>query len=128
MAKILYIEDTENFRILVTLHLERKGYEVLTAESAEPGIALAKTASPDLILMDMGLPEMDGWAATRILKADPKTRHIPVIAVTAHTMLGDQEKCIQAGCDDYDTKPFEFPRLLHKIEALLKSRRPQAEP
>jgi len=120
MAKILYVEDTENFRILVTLHLESRGHQVLTAEYAEPGIALAKTALPDLILMDMGLPEMDGWDATRILKADPATRHIPVIAVTAHTMLGDQEKCVKAGCDEYETKPFEFPRLLGKIESLLK--------
>ncbi len=119
MAKILYIEDTENNRILVQRYLERRGYEVITADEAEPGLALAQSAKPDLILMDMGLPGVDGWEATRRIKADPKLRHIPVLALTAHVMEGDREKALAAGCDDYDTKPFQFPRLLAKIEALL---------
>jgi two-component system, cell cycle response regulator DivK len=124
MPKILYVEDTENFRILVMLHLEREGYDVVTAEDATSGIAMAKSEKPDLILMDMGLPEMDGWQATRILKADPATKEIPVIAVTAHTMTGDREKTLEAGCDEYDTKPFEFPRLMQKIRTLINARKP----
>ncbi len=123
MAKILYIEDTENNRILVSRFLQRRGYEVWTAEEAEQGLALAETARPDLILMDMGLPGMDGWEATRRLKADPKLRHIPVLALTAHVMEGDREKALEAGCEDYDTKPFQFPRLLAKIQALLAMQR-----
>ena len=123
MSKILYIEDTENNRILVSRYLERKGYQVLTAEHADEGLMLAAREQPDLILMDMGLPEVDGWDATRRLKADPKVQHIPVIALTAHVMQGDREKALAAGCDDYDTKPFQFPRLLAKIEALLNSRK-----
>jgi CheY-like chemotaxis protein len=119
MTKILYIEDTENNRVLVTRRLEKKGYKVLTAESAEAGLAMANTELPELILMDMGLPVIDGWEATRRLKADPKLRHIPVIAVTAHAMQGDMEKAMEAGCNDYETKPFDFPRLFEKIEAHL---------
>jgi len=116
MFKILYIDDTENNRILVTRRLEKKGYKVLTADNAETGLALAATEMPDLILMDMGMPQIDGWTATRRLKTDPKIQHIPVIALTAHAMQGDREKAVEAGCDDYDTKPFEFPRLFQKIE------------
>lgn len=123
MGKILYIEDTENNRILVTRRLERKGHQVLTAENADAGIALARTAAPDLILMDMGLPGTDGWAATRQLKADAHLKHIPVIAVTAHAMQGDEEKSRAAGCDDYETKPFDFPRLFEKIEGFLARQR-----
>ena len=123
MAKILYIEDTENNRILVTRRLQKQGHEVLTAESAEEGLAVAGTALPDLILMDMGMPGVDGWAATRRLKADPKLRHIPVIAVTAHAMQGDREKSLEAGCDDYETKPFDFPQLLQKIASHLAARK-----
>jgi CheY-like chemotaxis protein len=123
MAKILYIEDTENNRILVTRRLQKQGHEVLTAESAEEGLAVAGTALPDLILMDMGMPGVDGWAATRRLKADPKLRHIPVIAVTAHAMQGDREKSLEAGCDDYETKPFDFPQLLQKIATHLAARK-----
>ena len=122
MPKILYIEDTENNRILVTRRLEKKGYQVLTAESAEQGLALASLEMPDLILMDMGMPGTDGWTATRTLKADQKLRRIPVIALTAHAMQGDKEKAMEAGCDDYETKPFDFPRLIEKIEAHLASR------
>lgn len=124
MAKILYIEDTENNRILVSRFLQRRGYEVCTAEEAEQGFAMALAGMPDLILMDMGLPGVDGWEATRRLKAHPRLRFIPVLALTAHVMEGDREKALEAGCDDYDTKPFQFPRLLAKIEALLATPKP----
>ena len=123
MATILYIDDTENNRILVSRRLERKGYDVLTAVSAEEGLALAKQKAPDLILMDMGMPDVDGWTATRRLKADPRLGTIPVIALTAHAMQGDREKALDAGCDDYETKPFDFPRLFEKIEARLAARK-----
>src|SRR5438552_4063705 len=126
MSKILYIEDTENNRILVTRRLEKKGYKVITAENAEEGLAIANAQKPALILMDMGMPGTDGWAATRLLKANPDLRHIPVIALTAHAMQGDREKALEAGCDDYETKPFDFPRLFEKIEAHLASRQPPA--
>jgi two-component system cell cycle response regulator DivK len=119
MHKILYIEDTENNRILVTRYLDRHGYKVLTAEDAEQGLALAITEMPDLILMDLGLPGTDGWAATHQFKSNPALQHIPIIALTAHVMQGDREKALQAGCDDYDTKPFQFARLMQKIDALL---------
>jgi two-component system cell cycle response regulator DivK len=124
MFKILYIEDTENNRILVSRYLQKQGYQVLTAEDADEGLPLAIREQPDLILMDMGLPGLDGWDATRRLKADPQAKHIPVIALTAHVMQGDREKALAAGCDDYDTKPFQFPRLLGKIGALLASTKP----
>ena len=124
MPKILYIEDTENNRILVTRRLEKKGYQVLTADNAEQGLALANTEMPDVILMDMGMPGTDGWTATRNLKANPKLKGIPVIALTAHAMQGDREKAMESGCDDYETKPFDFPRLFEKIEAHLASRQP----
>ena len=123
MPKILYIEDTENNRILVTRRLSRSGYNVLTADSAEAGRTLALAESPDLILMDMGMPGTDGWVATRQFKADPKLGQIPVIALTAHAMQGDREKALAAGCDEYETKPFDFPRLLEKIQTMLESRR-----
>src|SRR5690349_23408737 len=119
MPKILYIEDTENNRILVTRRLEKKGYQVLTADNAEQGLALANTEMPDVILMDMGMPGTDGWTATRNLKANPKLKGIPVIALTAHAMQGDREKAMESGCDDYETKPFDFPRLFEKIEGHL---------
>jgi CheY-like chemotaxis protein len=122
MATILYIDDTENNRILVTRRLEKKGYQVLTAESAMQGLAVARAQVPDLILMDMGMPDVDGWSATRHLKADPQLKGIPVIALTAHAMQGDREKALDAGCEDYETKPFDFPRLFQKIESQLASR------
>src|SRR5215510_1499059 len=122
--KILYIEDTENNRILVTRRLEKKGYKVITAETAEQGLTLAAAELPELILMDMGMPGTDGWTATRRFKADPKLKHIPVIALTAHAMQGDREKALSAGCDDYETKPFDFPRLFEKIEAHLGAHQP----
>jgi len=122
MPTILYIDDTENNRILVSRRLAKKGYSVLLAESAAAGLDVALAKNPDLILMDMGMPELDGWSATRQLKTDPKTRHIPVIALTAHAMEGDREKALEAGCDDYETKPFDFPRLFQKIEEHLAAR------
>ena len=124
MPRILYIEDTENNRILVKRRLEKNGYQVLTAESAGEGLTKARAEMPELILMDMGMPGTDGWSATRQVKADPELRGIPVIAVTAHAMQGDREKALQAGCDEYETKPFDFPRLIEKIQTLLASRQP----
>jgi two-component system, cell cycle response regulator DivK len=119
MAKILLIEDNEANRDGLSRHLKRRGYEVVMAVDGQQGIAMARSETPQLILMDMSLPVLDGWEATRQLKVDPQTRSIPVIALTAHAMAGDREKAIEAGCDDYDTKPVEFPRLLAKIQTLL---------
>jgi CheY-like chemotaxis protein len=119
MAKILIVEDNEMNRDMLSRRLIRRGYEVVMAVDGEEGITAAKAEYPDLILMDMSLPVIDGWEATRRLKAEPNTRTIPVIGLTAHAMAGDREKVIDAGCDDYDTKPVELPRLLQKIEALL---------
>ena len=119
MAKILIVEDNEMNRDMLSRRLIRRGYEVVMAVDGEQGIAVARSEFPDLILMDMSLPVVDGWEATRRLKAEPKTRRIPVIGLTAHAMAGDREKVIDAGCDDYDTKPVELPRLLQKIEVLL---------
>lgn len=119
MPKILVVEDNEMNRDMLTRRLARKGFEPIAAVDGRQGIELAHTAHPDIILMDMSLPVLDGWEATRQIKADPETRGIPVIALTAHAMAGDRERALQAGCDDYDTKPIEFPSLLAKIEALL---------
>ena len=119
MAKILLVEDNEMNRDMLSRRLTRKGYEVAIAVDGEQGVAMARAEAPDLILMDMSLPVLDGWEATRQLKAAPETQAIPVIALTAHAMAGDREKAVEAGCDDYDIKPIEMPRLLEKIEALL---------
>jgi CheY-like chemotaxis protein len=119
MAKILLIEDNEANRDALSRHLKRRGYEVVMAVDGQQGMAMALSEAPALILMDMSLPVLDGWEATRQLKADPQTGSIPVIALTAHAMAGDRAKALEAGCDDYDTKPVEFPRLLAKIQALL---------
>jgi CheY-like chemotaxis protein len=119
MAKILIVEDNEMNRDMLSRRLIRRGYEVVMAIDGEQGIAVARSECPDLILMDMSLPVVDGWEATRRLKAESQTRKIPVIGLTAHAMAGDREKVIDAGCDDYDTKPVELPRLLQKIEVLL---------
>jgi two-component system, cell cycle response regulator DivK len=119
MKKILLIEDNELNRDMLSRRLSRRGYEVLLAVDGREGIRLAKEAMPDLILMDMNLPEVDGWEATRRIKADPSTRQVPVIALTAHAMPGDAAKAIAAGCDDYDTKPVEMPRLMAKLSAFL---------
>jgi CheY-like chemotaxis protein len=127
MATILYIEDTENNRILIKRRLAQNQHHVITAENAEQGLAMARSERPDLILMDMGLPGVDGWSATRRLKADPELASIPIIALTAHVMHGDREKALAAGCDDYDTKPFQFIRLLGKIDSLLASARSRRE-
>ena len=120
MPKILLVEDNEMNRDMLSRRLLRRGYEVVMAVDGKQGVLMARSEMTDLILMDMSLPEMDGWEATRCLKADEATRHIPVIALTAHAMMGDREKAIEAGCDDYDTKPVEFSRLLGKIQALLE--------
>ena len=119
MPRILLVEDNEMNRDMLSRRLERRGYEVVIAVDGELGIAMAKSEAPDLILMDMSLPVMDGWEATRALKASDETRHIPVIALTAHAMSTDRDKAMEAGCDDYDTKPIELPRLLSKMEALM---------
>jgi len=119
MPKILLVEDNEMNRDMLSRRLERKGYQILIAVDGGEGLELARAETPDLILMDMSLPVVDGWEATRRLKAAPETQKIPVIALTAHAMRGDQEKALEAGCDDYDTKPVDLPRLLGKIEALL---------
>ena len=122
MPKILLVEDNEMNRDMLSRRLQRRGYEVLTAVDGESGLALTKSEAPALVLMDMSLPVLDGWEATRALRADPSTRSIPVIALTAHAMAGDREKALAAGCDDFDTKPIELERLLGKIEALLGHR------
>lgn len=119
MVKILLVEDNELNRDMLSRRLQRRGYNVACAADGSEGIALAMSDAPDLILMDMSLPVLDGWEATRQLKASDTTRSIPVIALTAHAMAGDRERAMQSGCDDYDTKPIELPRLLEKIEALL---------
>ena len=121
-AKLLLVEDNEMNRDMLSRRLERKGYQVVMAVDGGQGVALAVTEKPDLILMDMSLPVLDGWAATRQLKASPDTSRIPIIALTAHAMEGDEEKARAAGCDDYDTKPIDLPRLLGKIETQLNSR------
>ncbi|MGH7207322.1 MAG: response regulator [Nitrospiraceae bacterium] len=120
MAKILLVEDSEMNRDMLARRLGRRGYEVVIAVDGGQGVTLAQTEAPDLILMDMNLPVLDGSEATRQLRAAPATRSIPVIALTANAMAGDREKALEAGCDDYDTKPIELERLLGKIEALLK--------
>ncbi|OXS59967.1 two-component system response regulator [Cohnella sp. CIP 111063] len=119
MHTILLVEDNELNRDMLSRRLVRKGYRVLTAEDGREGVELASSALPDLVLMDMSLPVLDGWEATRMLKSDPRTRSVPVIALTAHAMSGDEKKAYEAGCDDFDTKPVDLPRLLGKIEAAL---------
>ena len=120
MPKILLVEDNEMNRDMLSRRLERKGYTVSLALDGAEGLLKARAESPDLILMDMSLPIIDGWEATRQLKADEKTRLIPVIALTAHAMAADELRAREAGCDDFDTKPIELPRLLGKMEALLQ--------
>lgn len=120
MPKLLLIEDNEMNRDMLSRRLERRGYEVLLAVDGQSGVEMVQSHGPDLVLLDMSLPVLDGWEATRRLKADPATQHIPVIALTAHAMSSDRDKALEAGCDDYDTKPVELPRLLVKIETLLR--------
>jgi CheY-like chemotaxis protein len=119
MHKILLVEDNEMNRDMLSRRLERKGFEVILAVDGGAGVEMTRSAAPDLVLMDMSLPVLDGWEATRVLKADDATRHIPIIALTAHAMSSDRQKALEAGCDDYDTKPVELVRLLGKIEVLL---------
>jgi CheY-like chemotaxis protein len=119
VKKILLVEDNEMNRDMLSRRLARKGYEVSIAVDGQQGVEMAQTAAPDLILMDMSLPVLDGWEATRQLKNSSATQHIPVIALTAHAMSGDRERALEAGCDDYDTKPIELARLLEKIETML---------
>jgi CheY-like chemotaxis protein len=119
MPRVLYVEDNEMNRDMLSRRLQRRGFEVLIAEDGEQGVTLAAAEKPDLILMDMSLPVLDGWEATRRIKAAPDTRRIPIIGLTAHAMAADRDKCLEAGCDDYDTKPVELGRLLEKIERLL---------
>ena len=121
MTKILIVEDNEMNRDMLSRRLMRKGFDIVMADNGATGVESATTESPDLILMDMSLPVIDGWEATRQIKAAEATSNIPVIALTAHAMEADREKALEAGCDDYDTKPVEFPRLLEKINKLLGS-------
>lgn len=120
MAKILVVEDNEVNRDMISRRLQRRGFDIIFAEDGEQSIQTAQNELPDLILMDMSLPVLDGWEATKILKASTQTRQIPVIGLSAHAMEGDREKAIEAGCDDYDTKPIELERLLGKMNALLE--------
>jgi two-component system, cell cycle response regulator DivK len=120
MSKILLVEDNEMNRDMLSRRLTRRGYKVLIAVDGAAGVSMAMAEKPDLILMDMSLPIMDGWEATRKIKANPTTKSIPTIALTAHAMAGDREKALEAGCDDYDTKPIELSRLLEKIATFLE--------
>lgn len=122
MTRILLVEDNELIRDMLSERLTRKGYQVTTAVDGAQGVILARLETPELILMDMSLPVMDGWQATRKLKTDELTSTIPVIALTAHAIAGDREKTLAAGCDDYSTKPVDFPQLLLKIQTLLKGK------
>jgi CheY-like chemotaxis protein len=119
MAKILLVEDNDMNRDMLSRRLLRRGYEVVIALDGQQAVEMAAAEKPDLILMDMSLPVLDGWEATRRIKAAPETREIPVIALTAHAMSGDREKALESGCDDYDTKPIDLPRLLEKMTAAL---------
>ena len=122
MPKVLVVEDNEESRDGLARRLRRKGYEPLVAVDGREAVRVAGAEAPDVILMDISLPGLDGWEATRQLKAAPQTRGIPVIALTAHAMAGDREKALEAGCDDYDTKPVEFARLLGKMESALRAK------
>lgn len=128
VKKILLVEDNAMNRDMLSRRLTKRGYAVSMAHDGAEGVALARTKSPDLVLMDMGLPVIDGWTATRLIKTDPATARTPVIALTAETAEGDREKCLAAGCDDYDTKPVDLERLIGKIEALLAGTKPNASP
>ena len=121
MSKILLVEDNEMNRDMLTRRLERKGFEVVIAIDGKAGIDMASSSNPDIILMDLSLPVIDGWEAARQIKADSATQSIPIIALTAHAMAGDEQKALAAGCDDYDTKPIDLKRLLGKIKNLLDS-------
>jgi two-component system cell cycle response regulator DivK len=124
MPRILLVEDNEMNRDMLSRRLQRRGYAIIIAENGERGLSLARLESPDLILMDITLPEMDGWEAARQLKTDESTRHIPIIALTARVLMSDQAKAFEMGCDDYDTKPVDFARLTEKIGNLLGEKKP----
>ncbi len=124
MAKILVVEDNEMNRDMLSRRLQRKGYEVVLATNGAEGVEMTLSERPDLILMDMSLPVLDGWQATRQIKTNPETQTIPIVALTAHALAGDREKSIQAGCDEYETKPVDFPRLLGKIKSFLEKEPP----
>jgi len=124
MAKILLVEDNEMNRDMLSRRLQRRGYTIVMAVDGQQGVDLARSEAPDLILLDMSLPVIDGWEAARRIKSDEATKAIPLIALTAHAMAGDKEEALQAGCDEYDTKPVELPRLLGKIQALLGDKVP----
>ena len=124
MVKILLVEDNEMNRDMLSRRLQRKGFEVVNAVDGREGVEMAHSEAPEIILMDISLPVMDGWEATRKIKKSPMTRSTPIIALTAHAMVGDLEKSLKAGCDDYDTKPIDFQRLLKKIKTLLEKRTP----
>lgn len=119
MPKILYVEDNDDNVYVMRGRLPRFGFEVVVAADGEQGVVMAETETPDLILMDLRLPGIDGWEATRRIKAGPATKAIPVIALSAHAMAGDRERALEAGCDDYDTKPVDFPRLVERIQTIL---------
>jgi two-component system, cell cycle response regulator DivK len=125
MAKVLLVEDNEMNRDMLSRRLIRQGFAVTVAVDGQAGVDAARASRPDIVLMDMSLPVLDGWEATRQLKADPETRAIPVIALTAHAMAGDRQQALEAGCDDYDTKPIELPRLLEKMRRLLPNEAPK---
>ena len=122
MPKILIVEDNEENRDSLSRRLQRRGFAVIIAEDGKAGVAMAQSEKPDLILMDMNMPEMDGWEATRQLKAAAETKDLPVIALTAHAMSGDRDRALEVGCADYHTKPVEFPKLLAQIETLLQNK------
>lgn len=122
MTRILLVEDNDLNRDMLSRRLKRRGFDVITAQDGEEALNLVRQTPPDIILMDMSLPKMDGWTATRHIKQDPQTAHIPVLALTAHAMIGDRERALEAGCDEYETKPVDFQRLLQKIETLLQKR------
>ena len=122
MPKILIVEDNEENRDSLSRRLQRRGFAVISAENGKAGVAMAQSEKPDLILMDMNMPELDGWEATRHLKAAAETKELPVIALTAHAMSGDRDRALEVGCADYHTKPVEFPKLLAQIEALLQNK------
>lgn len=122
MARLLLVEDSEQIWDFLSRRLQRRGHEVMLAHDGEAGVNSAKASQPELILLDMNLPVMDGWTAARAIKAEQQTRNIPIIALTAHAMSGDREKTLQAGCDDYHPKPIDFARLLEQIDALLARR------
>lgn len=123
MTRILYVEDNDDNIYVVSKRLGRAGFTVIVARDGEQGVVMARAEQPDLILMDLRLPVIDGWEATRRIKADAAARHIPILALSAHAMTGDRARALEAGCDDYDTKPIDLPRLRAKIDALLAGRR-----